>query len=104
MMKGNNITNTEDEKIIPKENKLYDNYPNPFNPSTQIKYSVKEQGLVNLKVYDSLGEVVAELVNQTQPAGTYTVNFNAGRLASGIYFYSISAKDFHKVKKMILLK
>ncbi|GBD86101.1 hypothetical protein BMS3Abin03_00010 [bacterium BMS3Abin03] len=104
MMKGNNLTSTGDESIIPKENKLYDNYPNPFNPSTQIKYSVKEQGLVNLKVYDSLGEVVAELVNQTQPAGTYTVNFNARNLASGIYFYSIEAKDYYKVKKMILLK
>ena len=104
MKKGNNLTTQEDESIIPKENKLFDNYPNPFNPSTQIKYSIKEQGLVKLKIYDALGKAVTELVNQIQPAGTYTVNFNASRFASGIYFYSITTKDFYEVKKMILLK
>ncbi len=104
MKRGNHLTNTKDENILPKENKLYDNYPNPFNPSTQIRYSIKERGMVRLKVYDALGKVVAELVNKEQPAGIYTVNFNARNLASGIYFYSIEAKDYYKVKKMILLK
>lgn len=98
------LAGTGDEELIPRENMLFDNYPNPFNPTTQIKYSVKEDGLVLLKVYDVLGKEVASLVNEEQQAGTHTVTFDAGSLASGIYFYTITAKEFQLTKKMILIK
>lgn len=104
MLKGKNLTGTGNEIIIPLENKLFDNYPNPFNPVTQIKYSIKEDSPVSIKVYDILGNEVAVLVNKEQLAGNYTVEFEAGKFASGVYLYSISSKDFYKVKKMILLK
>ncbi len=100
----NKLAMTGDEEIIPRENKLFDNYPNPFNPTTQIKYSINENGLVTLKVYDILGKEVAELVNEEKQAGTYTVSFDASNLASGIYIYSINANNFHQTKKMLLLK
>lgn len=100
----NKVTATTENNLIPKENKLFDNYPNPFNPTTQIKYSVKENGFVTLKVYDILGKEVASLVNEEKQAGTYTVTFDASYLASGIYFYTITASDFQKTKKMILIK
>jgi len=83
---------------------LNQNYPNPFNPSTIITFSVTKKGLVSLKVFNSLGEEVAELVNETKPAGNYEVNFNVSGLASGVYYYQVTAGDFHDVKKMILLK
>lgn len=98
------LAKTTEEVIIPKENKLYDNYPNPFNPTTQIKFAVKEDGLVSLKVYDVLGKEVAGLVNEEKQAGEYTATFDADRLSSGIYFYTITAKDFQQSKKMLLIK
>ncbi len=79
-------------------------YPNPFNPSTQINYSIKKQGFVTLKVFDILGRETANLVNEVKPEGNFTVTFNAGNLPSGIYFYSLTADDFHQTKKMILMK
>lgn len=90
--------------IIPSEFSLEQNFPNPFNPTTQIKYSVKENGLVTLKVYDVLGKEVAALVNEEKDAGEYNVTFDAGRLSSGIYFYTISANNFQQTKKMLLIK
>ena len=104
MLKGSNLSTAGNENIIPSENKLFDNYPNPFNPTTQIKYSVKEAGNVQLKIYDAIGKEVAVLVNGEKPSGTYTVNFDASKLSSGIYFYTIIAKDFYQTKKMILIK
>lgn len=89
---------------LPTVYSLSQNYPNPFNPSTQIKYSVVEDGLVTLKVYDVLGSEVAVLVNEEKMAGDYTINFEASKLSSGVFFYTISAGDFHQSKKMILLK
>ena len=80
------------------------NYPNPFNPSTTIKYKIKELTLVELKVYDILGEEVISLVNEEQPAGSYEVEFNASKLASGVYFYRLQAGSFVQAKKMMLLK
>ncbi|NWG27471.1 MAG: T9SS type A sorting domain-containing protein [Ignavibacteriaceae bacterium] len=100
----NKLTRTGDEDLIPKENKLFDNYPNPFNPATEIKYSIKENGLVTVKVYDVLGKEVAGLVNEEKPAGEYTVTFDAVNLSSGIYFYTITAKEFQQTKKMLLIK
>lgn len=83
---------------------LEQNYPNPFNPSTIIKYSIPQDGFVNLAVYNLLGEKVATLVNDVQKAGRYDVNFDASRLASGIYFYTIESANYKSVKKMMLIK
>ncbi len=91
-----------------KDYKISQNYPNPFNPSTVIKYQLPNNGFVNLSVYNSLGQRVKVLVNETQRAGYYTVNFNAssvaGGLPSGIYFYTLNAGNFTSTKKMILVK
>jgi hypothetical protein len=101
------ITSIEDNgnKVLPPyETKLYDNYPNPFNPSTRIKYQVSSISYVSLVVYDVLGNEVATLVNEEKPAGSYEVNFNASTLASGIYYYRLTAGTFTEIKKMVLLK
>ena len=95
-------TDVEEEK--PFTFSLDQNYPNPFNPVTQIKYSIASPGLVTLKVYDILGRQVADLVNAVQDAGKYTVNFNASKLASGVYIYRIESGSFTDVKKMMVLK
>jgi len=86
-------------------------YPNPFNPSTIIKYQIPTAGIVSLKVYDILGKEVATLVNEEKPAGIYEINFDASNLSSGVYFYKIQvspaisgAGSFIETKKMILLK
>ncbi len=84
--------------------KLQQNYPNPFNPSTKISYSIKEEGLVTLKVYDVLGKEIATLVNENKPAGNYEADFNASQLTSGMYIYKLQAGDFISSKKMILLR
>ena len=83
---------------------LKQNYPNPFNPATVISYQLPEKELVSLKVYNSLGEEVAVLVNDIKPAGKYEVNFDGSELASGVYVYRISAGSFNSVRKMILIK
>ena len=97
------VSDVEDE-IQPLTFQLKQNYPNPFNPTTQIKFSIKESGLVSLKVFDILGTEVATLVNNEYPVGSYTVDFNAAGLASGIYFYKIQSGNFVETKKMILMK
>ncbi len=80
------------------------NYPNPFNPTTVINYQLPAEGFVTIKVYDMLGKEVAELVNENKAAGYYRVSFDASKLASGIYIYSINAGSFSMSKKMILTK
>jgi hypothetical protein len=84
--------------------KLYHNYPNPFNPITQIQYSLPENVFVTLKVFDMLGREVATLVNEYQAAGYKSVEFDAKDLPSGIYIYKISAGKFISAKKMILIR
>ncbi len=88
----------------PSDFSLMQNYPNPFNPGTLINYSIPQNSNVILKVYDSNGSEVATLVNENKISGNYTVNFNAYRLASGIYYYTITAGSFSKTRKMILMK
>jgi hypothetical protein len=83
---------------------LSQNFPNGFNPTTQIKYSLPVDAHVRLSVYDVLGQEVATLVNSDEAAGFKAVTFNAGNLPSGIYFYRLTAGDFSDIKKMILLK
>lgn len=93
---------------LPKTFKLFQNNPNPFNPTTTIKYSLpagrQELQIVTIKVYDILGREVATLVNKEQKAGNYEVKFEASRLTSGTYYYRIVAGDFVKTMKMILIK
>ncbi|MCX6161922.1 MAG: T9SS type A sorting domain-containing protein, partial [Ignavibacteriae bacterium] len=88
----------------PGEYKLFDNYPNPFNPSTTIKFSVPKKDIVRLSVYDALGRQVNELVNGTKEAGTYEITFDASALPSGVYFYKLQTSGYSSVKKMILIR
>lgn len=83
---------------------LAQNYPNPFNPATTISYQIPAEGQVSLKVYDMLGNEVATLVNEIKTAGEYQVEFNAGGIASGIYFYRLQAGSFVETKRMMLMK
>ncbi|MDR9419740.1 chitobiase/beta-hexosaminidase C-terminal domain-containing protein [Gracilimonas sp.] len=89
---------------LPQEFALEQNYPNPFNPTTVIRYSVADVANVKLQVFDVLGRKVATLVNEVKTPGAYTVNFDAGNLSSGAYFYRIDAGDFSTIKKMMLIK
>ncbi|NWG28155.1 MAG: T9SS type A sorting domain-containing protein [Ignavibacteriaceae bacterium] len=92
------------EVEIPLEYALEQNYPNPFNPSTTIKYSIPEDGFVKLAVYNMLGEEVATIVNATQKAGRYEMNFDASGLSSGVYVYRIEAANYTASKKLMLMK
>jgi photosystem II stability/assembly factor-like uncharacterized protein len=89
---------------IPAEFKLYNNYPNPFNPSTTIKYDLPENGFVKIRVFDITGQEVNTLVNEQKQAGRYEITFNAASLSSGVYFYRIEAGKFTEMKKMVLVK
>ncbi len=89
---------------IPNHYELNQNYPNPFNPSTIINYQLPKDGYVTLKVYDVLGNLVKTLVDGYKQQGKYSVNFDAGNFASGVYFYQINSGNFLATKKLILLK
>jgi len=89
---------------IPLTNKLYNNYPNPFNPSTDIKYEINKNVMVKLVIYNILGQEVKTLVNELKKAGSYKVKFDGSNLASGVYFYRLEAGDFVEAKKMVLVK
>lgn len=88
----------------PNVSELTQNYPNPFNPLTKIDYGIPADGKVSLTVYDVTGKVVAELVNENKTAGYYSVEFNASKLASGVYFYRIVSPGFSQVRKMLVIK
>ena len=88
----------------PHQYRLFNNYPNPFNPATTIRYELRVGGSVSLKVYDILGQEVATLVNEHQSAGDHAVVFDAQAHASGVYFYTLRAGSFTKTEKMTLLK
>ncbi len=88
----------------PIEYALEQNHPNPFNPSTMIKYSIAEDGFVKLAVYNLTGEEVALLVNSQQKAGRYEIDFNASNIASGVYIYRMESSNFITSKKLMLMK
>jgi hypothetical protein len=99
----------EDDVSAPLEFTLEQNFPNPFNPSTKIKYSIPQSSQVQIKVFDVLGNEIEILVNKEKPAGTYEVEFNSHsgevrNLPSGVYFYQLKAREFISTKKMILIR
>jgi photosystem II stability/assembly factor-like uncharacterized protein len=89
---------------IPERYALSQNYPNPFNPSTKINFDIVRAGFVSVKVYNSIGQQVADLVNHEMAPGSYQAEFDGAALTSGIYFYTIKAGDFVQTKKMMLVK
>jgi len=89
---------------VPKEYILNQNYSNPFNPTTMIKYEIPELSFVTIKVYDVLGNEITTVVNEEKPIGNYEVEFDATGLTSGIYFYQLQAGSFVETKKMVLMK
>ncbi len=104
-----NLNGVADNNVKLNSFDLYQNYPNPFNPSTLIKYSVPEESRVTIKIFNIIGQQVAELVNTLKRPGSYRVKWNASNYSSGVYFYSIKAagnsgKKYFSVKKMIYLK
>lgn len=98
------LVGVEDGEIIPTEFSLSQNFPNPFNPTTNIKFGLPKESNVTLRIFNILGEEVATLVNKVMPAGFHTVTFDASRLTSGLYIYRIEADNFVQVKKMMLMK
>jgi hypothetical protein len=93
-----------EEEVITHNFYLYNNYPNPFNPTTRISWQSSVGSWQTLKVYDILGNEVATLVDEYKPAGSYEVEFNADGLTSGIYFYQLTAGNLKETRKMLLLK
>src|SRR4030095_2318296 len=89
---------------IPSEFQLKKNSPNPFNPATTVEYGLPKASYVTVKVCDAVGREAALLVDEYKPAGNHKVNFDASRLATGVYFYSMSAGDFVQTKKMALVQ
>jgi hypothetical protein len=92
------------ESGLPTEYALAQNFPNPFNPSTNIKFQLREMGHVSMVIYDHIGREVLTLIDQPMSAGYHNVTVGADRLASGVYFYRIRVNDFTSTKKMLLLK
>ncbi|HCY76550.1 MAG TPA: hypothetical protein DHV28_11570 [Ignavibacteriales bacterium] len=102
---GDNITSVvEDSKVLPYEFALSQNYPNPFNPSTKISWQSPVSSWQTLKIFDVLGNEVITLVNEYRNAGNYEINFDAGKLSSGVYYYQIRAGEYVQTKKMLLIK
>ncbi|NLH61912.1 MAG: T9SS type A sorting domain-containing protein, partial [Ignavibacteriales bacterium] len=97
-------TDVKDNDAVVTSYQLSQNYPNPFNPTTQIQYTIPERGNVSIKVYDVLGNEVATLFNGMQESGSHSVNFDASKLSSGMYLYTINAGSFTASKKMMLMK
>ena len=104
MLLGDPVVSVSEEGGGRPDGFLLENYPNPFNPETIIRWQIATTSLVDLRVYDVLGREVAMLVNETRPAGSYEISFDASRLATGIYLCRLSAGDFVQVRKMILLR
>ncbi len=101
---GNPIGINQNGTEVPRSFKLEQNYPNPFNPTTKFNFDLPESGNLSLKIYDASGRIVETLFQGYRFAGKYTADFNAGNLASGVYFYSIVTEGYSETKKMVLVK
>ncbi len=102
LVPGTSVGN--EAKDTPEAFSLSQNYPNPFNPSTTIRYTLDQSGLVSLNVYNILGQKVAELINGVRPAGSYTVNWDASSVSSGMYYYRLESGGRVITKTMTLIK
>jgi hypothetical protein len=102
---GSGSTGVVSNKNTTPENfELFQNYPNPFNPKTQISYNIAKPGLVNLEIFNTLGEKVSSVVREYQSAGNHKSEFDAGQLPTGVYVYRLSSGTFMQQKKMLLIK
>jgi hypothetical protein len=90
--------------VIPDSYKLYENFPNPFNPVTEIRFDIPTSSIVRITIFNSVGKEIHELVNEELNAGEYRAQWNANEVSSGVYFYKLTAGDFQEVKRMILVK
>jgi hypothetical protein len=98
------LVDVENPNVTVNEFNLAQNFPNPFNPTTLIRYSIPESGIVTLKIYDILGREVAQLINEEKAAGSYDFTFDASKLSSGVYMYKIESGNYQETKKMVLIK
>ena len=96
--------NQSDQNIIPEVFSLEQNYPNPFNPSTTIEFTVAKESNVSITIFNAIGQQVKVLLQERKPVGSFTIQFNASELNSGVYFYRMRAGEFEQTKKMILIK
>jgi hypothetical protein len=96
--------NDEDDGLLPNRFELYQNYPNPFNPGTIIPFSLPNSATVELEIFDILGRRVDAIDLGKMSAGIHAIDYNAGALASGVYFYRVKAGEQQKVRKMLLMK
>ena len=108
-IRTNNIMHANSGDLLPDKFKLDNNYPNPFNPVTSLRYDLPEDGLVNITIYDMMGRIVKTLVNSSQTAGYKTIRWNATNdrnepVSAGLYLYTIQAGEFRQTKKMVLIK
>ena len=102
---GNGVISSVDPvSSVPSDFTLYQNHPNPFNPSTVIRFSLPENSDVSLKVFDMLGREVSTIVSSPLSAGIHEFSFEGDNIAGGVYFYTLQAGDFRQTKKMLLVK
>ncbi|HUN64459.1 MAG TPA: T9SS type A sorting domain-containing protein [Bacteroidota bacterium] len=101
---SDSVDAVRNEKALPLSTRLLQNFPNPFNPATTITFMIDRAGPVRLDIFDIRGDLVATPVEGFRPSGSYAVRFDAGRLASGIYFYRLRTPQYNQTRKMLLLK
>ena len=104
IFKRNSVGIQNISQTIPAEYKLYDNYPNPFNPSTNIEFDIPENSSVSLNIYDVSGKLILQLLNDELSPGKYKYTLNGNNLNSGVYFIKFSSGQYTSVKKIVLLK
>ena len=108
IVEGESVGNDENKTVL-NDFTLFPAYPNPFNPTTQIRYDLPEDALVNITIYDIMGRSIRSLVNSKQTAGYRSIQWNATNdagspVSAGLYLYTIQAGEFRQTKKMVLLK
>jgi hypothetical protein len=106
---GDQLSNHDEDGYIPSAFLLHDNYPNPFNPVTNLEYDLQKEAFVSVTIYDMLGNQVTKLINQFQNSGRKSIQWDATNnkgqsVSAGVYLYRIQAGNYHETKKMVLLK